>query len=122
MVFGSVALLMIYLLASTMIMPFFSQAWRYCQQKHWVVAQGGVNTNCTLIYQTANTTAVTQGAATHTELGETIPLAADSGIADNYCVNCGAAGGYRVSNQGLQLFVLIIALIGFGVSFMSVRP
>ena len=116
-----VGLLIVFLLTATIILPQFSTAWRYCQAKEWVGAEGGTNTNCTTPYRTANTTMVDHTADTHTEAGDTSPVADDNGLADNFCLNCATLGGYRTTVQGLAVLALAMAFIGFAIYFFPKR-
>lgn len=117
-----IGMMLLFILASTLIMPQFSKAWRYCQAKEWVGTQGGVLTNCTTPYQTANTTFVDNTTATHTEDGETNPRDTDTdGGTNRFCLNCKTLGGYRTTVQGLVVLVLMLALITFGLHFFPRR-
>ncbi len=120
-VYGTVGLLLLFLMASSVFMPFFSSSWRYCQARQWNCGVAGVYTNCTSRYQDPfNTTVVDPSTGTHTEGGLTDPVDTDTTQAacTHYCLNCETAGGYRTSAQGLLLLVLVIALIGFGVRYL----
>lgn len=116
----SVGLLLLFLLASTLILPNFSKAWRFCQAKQWNPDDGGLlGANCTTPYTNANTSAVT--GTPHTEDGETVPAEVDIDpyeSIDVYCLNCETLGGYRTTVQGLVLLALALALIGFAMIFL----
>ncbi len=110
----AIAAAILFAIVSAVVLPFFSRAWRYCQAREWVGAQGGVLTNCTTPYQTANTTAVDPTAASHTEQGETSPVATDNTNADVWCLNCSTLGGYRGAMQGLLLVMFVVVMIVLG--------
>lgn len=116
-----IGLLILFLLFSTLIMPQFSTAWRYCQGREWVGATGGTLTNCTTPYQNSNTSYVNPAGATHTESGQTDPVVTDNDAADQFCLNCATVGGYRATNQGLTLLILVMGLIGFALRFFPRR-
>jgi hypothetical protein len=111
-----------FVLLATMILPQFSLAWRFCQARAWYVANGSY-TNCSARYSVNSTPVTTND--THTENGETIPFG--DGDFDNptgvreYCQNCDTAGGYRQTNQGLLLLVLVIGLVGIAVAYLKMR-
>lgn len=117
LIYGGIALALLFILASTVMLPYFSTAWRYCQALQWVGAHGSSYTNCTVPYQTSNTSAVS--GTSHTENGITSPVATDSGNSDEFCLNCATQGGYRTTVQGLSVLILVIGLIAFGLHFFG---
>lgn len=116
-----IALVIVFLLASTLILPQFSNAWRYCQAKEWVGTHGGTQTNCTVPYTAANTSAVAPAGGTHTEGGETNAVDTDTVGTDIYCLNCNTEGGYRSTVQGLTFLMLALGFIYFAVNFIPSR-
>jgi len=112
-------LLLLFLLGSTLILPNFSKAWRFCQAKEWVGAHSGTLTNCTTPYENSNTSYVDPAGTSHIEEGETSPLAADNLNADQFCLNCKTPGGYRTTVQGLTLLALVLAIIGIALLFFG---
>lgn len=118
-----IGLVLLFIMASTMIMPFFKQSWQYCQDMVWEGAQGGTLTNCTRVIENSNTTAVmVAGNISHTEGGyPAARVAADANylFTNQFCLNCNVAGGYRTTSQGLTLLVLVIGLVGFAVYFFK---
>lgn len=121
----SVGLLVLFLLGSTLIMPQFSKAWKYCQALQWNPDEGGaLGANCTTPYTNTNSTPVVNETTKHTEEGDTWPVDQDStaieGV-DYYCLNCDTPGGYRTTVQGLVILVLSLALIGFAIKFLPKR-
>lgn len=122
----SIGLLILFLFATTLILPQFSSSYRYCQGLEWKGAAGDVYTNCTARYQEEfNETEVAQRAAgatgSHTENGVTSPVDDDAINVTSYCLNCETAGGYRTANQGLNLLILTLALVGFALIFLPKR-
>lgn len=119
-ILGAVALGLAFVIISSLILPYFSSAYRYCQALQWEGAEGSVYTNCSNRYQDAfNTSFVDTVTRSHTEGGITSPVEADTGNAtDPFCLNCETLGGYRVPMQGMVLLVLVLAIVGFGVYFM----
>jgi len=120
-VYSVIGLTILFVITGSIMMTQFSNAWRYCQARQWVGAQGGALTNCTTPYQTSNTTYVNPAGAEHTENGLTSPIATDNANANSFCLNCATLGGYRTTVQGLTLLVLAIGFIGFGLYFMKKR-
>lgn len=112
-----IGLMILFLIASTLIMPNFSTAWRYCQAREWVGADGGTLTNCTTPYQNANTTFVDNGTGIHTENGRTDPVASDNTEANSFCLNCSVAGGYRPTVQGLVVLAMVLGFVAFAIYF-----
>jgi len=111
-----VGLLILFLLGSTLIMPHFSSAWKYCQAREWNPDMGGLlGANCSIPYTNANTSAVT--ASPHTEGGLTSPVEEAGENVDVYCLNCERPGGYRTTVQGLTVLALALGLIGFALYF-----
>ena len=119
-VMGAIGLVILFLLASTLIIPQFSNAWRFCSNKQWEGATGGVYTNCSSRYQDAfNQTSVLADSTHHTEEGETNPVNADSLNSTQYCLNCSVQGGFRSTVQGLVLLIMVLGLIAFGLRYMK---
>ena len=120
LVMGAIGLTVLFLLASTLILPYFSTAYRFCSNKQWEGATGGVYTNCSNRYQDAfNQTPVPASGGYHTENGETNPVDSDSLNSTQFCLNCSVLGGYRTTIQGLTVLVLVLALIFFGVKYLK---
>ena len=116
----SIGLVIVFIIGSSILMPQFSSAWKFCQAREWVATQGGVMTNCTTPYQTANTSFVDTTGGTHTEGGLASPINADTGVpVDAFCLNCSTLGGYRGTVQGLVLLLLVLFLIGVGMRFFG---
>lgn len=111
-----IALAVLYLMLNTVIFPNFKKSWQFCDTKTWYPAHGAVTTNCTSLVDTKNDTMLS--GATFTEDGETW---ATSGVGaqNNFCLSCSTEGNYRSTNQGLQVLILVIALVGFGVGFLK---
>lgn len=116
-----VGLLVLFILVSTLVLPQFDDAWRYCQALEWVAIQGGTMTNCSTPYKASNESTVLNTSSTHTEDGITSPVDTDTdaGI-DEFCLNCATEGGYRDSVQGILLLALVVGAIAFGLYFF--RP
>lgn len=106
MIMGGIILAIIFVLLGNLIMPQFSTAWRYAQDLCWT------NVTASCDYDTTVNTTVITNANTCT----------GSGYAQgDLCQAVQTAGGYRVANQGLMILILIIALIGFALTFWSKR-
>ena len=116
----ALGLALVFIITSSILLPQFSSAWRYCQARQWVATQGGVMTNCTTPYQTANTTFVDTTGTSHTEGGLASPLNSDTGVGvDRFCLNCSTAGGYRTTVQGVLLLVLVLFLVAIGLRYFG---
>jgi hypothetical protein len=110
-----VALTIFFLLASVVILPYFSSAYRYtCSAYQWKPAAGGVTTNCTTLIVSANDSALTAGSS-YTQEGVNSPTAA--GLASSYCLDCTTQGS-RATSTGMVLFVLLIGFIFVAVTFL----
>lgn len=114
-----IALLVVFLLASTIVMPQFSNAWRYCQNRQWnpdhANAQGA---NCTNLYQNATNDSAISGVSEFTMNGLTSNVEDGGENVAYYCLNCDVAGGYRTTIQGLAVLTLVMGLIGFAIYFL----
>ena len=120
MIAVSIGLVIVFVISSSILLPQFSTAWKYCQAREWVATQGGVLTNCTTPYTTANTSFVDTTGGTHTESGLTSPINADTGApVDAFCLNCSTLGGYRTTVQGLVLLLLVLFLVAIGLRFFG---
>lgn len=122
---GTVALALIYVIVASLVLPYFSSSYRYCQALQWEGAEGNVYTNCTNRYQDEfNTTFLScfgTTCTTHTENGKTSPVRTTAVNLTSYCLNCATLGGYRGAMQGIVLLILVLGLVGFGVYMMPKR-
>lgn len=120
-----IGLLVLFLLGSTLIMPQFSSAWRYCQEVKWTGANAGVTTNCTYDDDPAhfnNSMINVSTTYTYTRSGVgTYDIDATADGASSLCLGCLTAGGWRTSTQGLLLLVLVAALVTFALYFFKRR-
>ncbi len=105
-VYGTIALAILFLLFSTIIMPQFSSSYRYAQALCW----DNTTANCDYSPVT-NLTEVLVGTNCTGQMEDSSNTA--------WCQRVLTAGDYRATNQGIVLLVLVIALIGFGVMFIS---
>lgn len=109
-----IGLFLFFLLAATMVLPFFNTAYNFCQAKSWNCETGTSYANCTQRYQEAYNTTVVSGT---TYLNDPVT----GSICLKECLNCDTRGGYFATNQGLTLLVLVMALLGIGMAFFKLR-
>jgi len=117
-----IGLLLVFLLSAAIVMPRFSDSWRYCQDVRWDCAAAGAVTNCTYddnVEHFNNSYVDTSTGARYTRSGiGTYDVVLGAECSD-MCLRCITAGGYRASAAGLQLLILVLALIGFGLLFFK---
>jgi hypothetical protein len=109
LIYTAIALAIIFLMLSTIIMPYFSPAYRYAQATCWT------NTSSKCDYDaTVNTTVITNTSANVCNFASNT----DFGVTGNMCQAIVTAGGYRLINQTLMLLTFFLAMIGFALRFI----
>lgn len=112
-VYGVVALMIVFLVFGALVMPYFSSAWRFAQDVCLTPSDTGDTVgNCTYD-KTANTTVIVAG--DHICTGND-----ENSTAGIWCQKVQTAGGYRISTQGLLLLILVMALVGTALYFLRV--
>jgi len=116
-IYGAVALAVLFLLLPTVILPYFSTAYSFCQHQKWYGANttlGVANlANCTNVITSYNTSKITPGVDYLNN-----PVSLDSYNNDNFCLNCDTAGGFRAPSQGIMILILFMALISAAIYFI----
>ena len=113
-----IGLLVLFLIGGVLVLPMFSDAYRYCQTVKWAGAHGTGTGNCTyddVNFNTSEITAGSTGQHTESSLG-TYDIEADHS-ADRYCLKCVTEGGWRTTTQGLVILVLVVGMIAFALYF-----
>lgn len=116
--YGGIGLTILFVLVSTVILPNFATTYNYCQNPAWKPdnSSSGVYTNCTDRVQDAyNST------PSPTDYPITVDTAEDYRNYTNLCLNCDTRGGFSTTLKGITVFILVIAMIAFGVWFWNKR-
>lgn len=130
-----IGLIILFLLAGSLIMPFFATTYEHgtgtnpCNRDNTC---SGTSTNINNQYCTAGTQdagAGTQactncnGSAGYETFIKNCLSLIDQGtyMNNSFCNPCTTLAGYRTSYQGLLALILVIALIGFAVTFIKLR-
>lgn len=119
-VYGAVAILILFILASTIMLPEFRKSWQYCQNPRWRADNQSVGTNCTNEIAFNNTPITSAGTWTADD-GKSYVCGGDQDCTtatSRFCVNCDTLGGYRTSTQGLVLLILVMGIVGIAVAFI----
>jgi len=109
-IYGGIALAVLFLMLSTIVLPFFSSSYRFAQATCWT------NTTSQCDYDIAtNTTVISSALACSASVFPT----GLSGV--TMCQAISTAGGYRSMTQAAILLVFFLAIIGFALRFMPKR-
>ena len=121
-VYGAVAILILVVLASALLLPEFGKSYGYCVAPVWKMDTDYSASNCSDgVTRGGNASAITAAGSYAANNGITYPCTTDCNPdSANFCVNCDTRGGYRTSNQGLLLLVLVMALIGIGLTYIKI--
>ena len=112
-IYIGIALAVLFIMLSTMVMPYFSTAFRYAQDVCWT----GTAANCDYDTNTNSTVITNSTAVTGTGLyGVCAPTATN--FATAMCLHITTAGGYRSITQAVILLIFFFTILGFALRFL----
>jgi len=139
-IYGGVALLLLFVIASTLILPFFSTTYEVgfgdlpCNSPNHATGCVGLTNTSTDITNSACLTSsgdadITACADCNSSTGYETFLTScyrlfehnstDVTMNGTHCIGCTTLQGYRTTNRGLVLLVLVIGLVSFAILFIK---